>query len=198
MIYNLVGNSCVSSYITRDILKQKFVNPFVWNIFDFNSSYNLVKNWDNINFEKFKLVNNFDGTFSILIDDLVKVKYVHYLYSQKDTEIRKENNDVYYNKIQDYVIDKYLSRIKFVRSVSPIFLFATANFGLDRHKPFTLYEQKLLEMLDCKYPIVISFKEMISSNKLITIRQNYPFIDNGLQFSSYVYDNLRKRLRFFP
>lgn len=198
MIYNLVGNSCVSSYITRDILKQKFINPFVWNIFDFNSSYNLVKNWDNINFEKFKLINNLDGTFSILIDDLVKVKYVHYLYSQKDIEIRKENNDVYYNKIQDYVIGKYLSRIKLIRSVSPIFLFATANFGLDRHKPFTLYEQKLLERLDCKYPIVISFKEMISSNKLITIRQNYPFIDNGLPFSTYVYSNLRKRLRFFP
>lgn len=185
---NLVGNTCVASYITRDCLKQPFVNPFVWNIINFESCYNLVKYWDKLNFKNYELIKDKNWNFSIIIDNKVKVQYVHYRFSKEHSKLIIKNNDVYYNRIWEYIIEKYNKRIINIRKENPIFIFATANEGLSRHIPFTLEEQKKLEELNSPYKIIISFKNMINSNKLICIKQDKIFKDNGIEFSRFIYE----------
>lgn len=185
---NLIGNTCVASYITRDCIKQPFVNPFVWNIIDFESCYNLIKYWETLNFENYEITKDNDWNFSIKIDNKVNVQYVHYKFSKEHNKLTIKNNDVYYNKIWEYILEKYNKRIEKVRNEKPIFIFATANYGLTRHIPFTLEQQKKLEELNSPYKIIISFKDMIQSDKLICIKQDKPFKDNGIEFSKFIYE----------
>jgi len=186
---NLVGNTCVASYITKECLKQSFVNPFVWAIIDFDSCYNLVKYWDELTFEKYDLVKDNDWNFSIIIDNKVKVQYVHYKFSKEHNKITIKNNDVYYNKIWEYIIEKYNKRILNVKKENPIFVFVYPNQAPTPHiTPFTLEQQKKLEELNSPYKIIISFKDMINSDKLICVKQNKIFKDNGLDFSRFIYE----------
>lgn len=185
---NLVGNTCVASYITRDCLTQPFINPFVWNIMDFDSCYNLVKYWDEIDFENYELVKDYNWNFSIIIDRKIKVQYVHYKFQKDCKTLTVKNNDVYSNHIWEYIVEKYTKRIRNVHEEPPIFVFATANYGSDRHIPFTLEQQKKLDELNSSYKIIISFKNMINSNKLLCIKQNTKFYNNGITFSKYIYD----------
>lgn len=186
---NLVGNTCVASYITRDYIKQPFVNPFVWAVMDFESCYNLVKYWDDINFKNYELVKNENWEFSIIIDGKVKVQYVHYKFSKEHDKIAIKNNDVYYNRIWTYIIEKYDKRIVNVRNEKPTFIFVYPNNAPTPHiKSFTLEQQKKLEELNSHYKIIISFKDMISSDKLICIKQDKNFKDNGQEFSRFIYD----------
>ena len=76
-MYNLIGNSCIASWITTKLLNQAFINPFTWCIMDFESSYNLVKNWNDLNFKNFELVKDDNWNFSIIVDNLIKIQYVH-------------------------------------------------------------------------------------------------------------------------
>lgn len=188
---NLVGNSCVSSYITRDFLHQRYKNPFCWCIMDFESCYNLVKYWDNLNFNNYELIKDEKWNFSIIIDDKVKIQYVHYLFDKDAKTIIKNPPDVRWNKIWEYIVEKYIKRIENIKNEKPIFLFASANHGLSRHKPFTLEQQKLLDELNSPYKIIISFDKMIDKAKnLICIKQNKIFQDNGPEFSEFVFTNL--------
>lgn len=98
---NLVGNSCISSYITRDCISQPFINPFTWCILDFNSCYNLVKYWDEIDFRRFKLTTDNQWRFSLIVNDLVTIQYVHYHFDAKCETPTILNNDVYSSKIWD-------------------------------------------------------------------------------------------------
>jgi hypothetical protein len=173
-------------------LKQQFINPFVWCIVDFNSCYNLVKCYDEIDFNKFELHKDENWNFSIIVDKIVKIQYVHYKLSRDYKELTVKGNDVYYNRIWEYIVAKYQKRIENVKSVEPIFLFATANNGLSRHTPFTLSEQKQIENLNSKYKIIFSFKDMIKSDKIITIPQDRKFTDNGMAISNFIFDRIHK------
>ena len=122
---NIISNTCVGSYIMRDCLHQQYVNPFCWNIIDPVSMYNLIKNFNSINFGKWRLQKDDKWIFSIVIDNLVKVKYVHYHFSPNDLTIRSDGVDVFYHKIWEYVVAKYVSRINRMKE-TPTFVIATS------------------------------------------------------------------------
>ena len=192
---NIIGNSCIASYITRDCLQQQFENPFTWCIMDYTSCYNLVKYYSKINYLNFKLCSNGLTNFSIIVDGLVTIQYVHYHFDAKCNTPTIINNDVYYNKIWEYIISKYVSRVNRMLSYQhdPIFIFATANYGLARHIPFTYDQQTELDNLNSPYPIVISFGNMVTNSRLHVIPQTTAYIDNGLNISKYIFSELRKR-----
>ena len=186
---NLIGNSCIASYITRDCLKQPFSNPFTWCIMNFESCFNLVKYYDSINFTHFKLQHDSKWNFSIIIDDLIEVQYVHYHFEPNSDKVTIKNNDVFYNKIWIYITNKYISRTKRMLELNepPTFIFATANYGLSRHTPFTVEQQKQLLSLNSPYKIVLSFKENIKSANNLIIDQHGQFFDNGPCLSNYIF-----------
>lgn len=191
---NLVGNSCIASYITRDFLKQPFVNPFCWCIMDFDSCYNLVKYWDSLDFSNYTIVKDEKWNFSVVVDSRVVIKFVHYIFDPSCKQIVVKDNDVYSCKIWEYINAKYIKRIANIRKEPPVFLFASANYGGLRHTPFTLDEQRMLERLDTPYKIILSFKEVIHSDKLIVVEQNERFTYNGKPISAYIYDRVKSLL----
>jgi len=58
----------------------EFSNPFCWNIIEYESMYNLIKYYDSINFFNYTLeFDNILKTYNVIIDNKVKVKYIHYI-----------------------------------------------------------------------------------------------------------------------
>lgn len=122
---NVISNTCVGSYIMRDCLHQQYENPFCWNIIDPESMFNLIQCFDTINFGNWKLRKDEKWNFSIVIDGRVTVKYVHYHFSPNDPMIRSDGVDVFYQKIWEYIVAKYVSRLKRMRE-TPVFVIATS------------------------------------------------------------------------
>lgn len=123
---NIICNSCVGGFIYKNELKSPFTNPFIWNIIDFKSMCYLVKNYDAIDFDNYELVKDKNWNFSIIIDDNVKVQYVHYKFSPKCPKPTTKYIDVYYDRIWEFIVDKYESRLARMKQSKepPLFLFA--------------------------------------------------------------------------
>ena len=125
---NIISNSCLGSYITRDYLNEPYSNPFCWSVIDDVSIINLIKNYKNINFNKYELTKDKNWNFYITIDKLVKVWYVHYRFSKNDNKIRKNDVDVFYNRIWEYIIKCYETRLKRMKE-EPIFVLGSSWGG---------------------------------------------------------------------
>ena len=112
-MFNCIGNTCIASYITSKILNQSFINPFCWAILDFNSAYNLVKSFHTLNWHKFNIECNSDlSNFRIIVDNCIIIRYVHYLFSPNAASIIKKEPDVIYCRIWEYIVSKYIERVK--------------------------------------------------------------------------------------
>lgn len=190
---NLVGNSCIASWITNRILKNEFSNPFTWCIMDFESSYNLVKYWDEIDFTKYELVKDDNWNFSIIIDNKVKIQYVHYKFSPKYSKPTKVGEDIFYNKIWEYITDKYNSRVNRMlkNKEDPIFIFACAKSAVNKRSSFTIEQQQKLASLNSKYKIILSFDNMIKDEKILTLQQNKNYKGNTLEMAKFLYSILK-------
>jgi hypothetical protein len=159
---------------------------------NFESSYNLVKYWNEINFFDFELIKNDKSEFSIVIENKVKIQYPHYNYAPMHKQPFSKSIDVYYYKIEQFIVEKYLERLIRMKDVDPIFIFATANFGKSRHAPFSKDEQYQLESLHSKYKIIMSFNEMIESKQIYCIKQTKIFDSNNNELAKLILDDLVK------
>ena len=135
---NLIGNSCTASFITRFSNKQ-FTNPFTWTAIDFNSYYNLITNFNKIDFMNYRLGYLIDKNvrrYHIVIDNLVNVFYVHYRYKASATKLETLENpnsvDVFYNKIDEFIEEKYVTRTKRMMKLNeaPVFIFDCFNTAI--------------------------------------------------------------------
>lgn len=124
---NIISSNCLSGHLYRDYLNTEFENPFAWTVIDFKSMLYLVEKWNTINFKNYELVKDINWNFSIIIDNNVKVQYVHYKFSPKATTIlqTKPSTDIFYNKIWEYIVDVYNKRLN--RMTNPP-LFCIMNF----------------------------------------------------------------------
>lgn len=127
----LIANSCVGGYLYKNELNQSFQTPFIWSLVDFNSMLYLIQNLNTINFNKIEMTdtgNIKDGTwsFSINIDSNVLVKYIHYKFSMDAKKPTVKGIDVFYNKIWEYIIEKYRTRVHrmICANTTPTFIFA--------------------------------------------------------------------------
>ena len=146
----LIANSCVGGYIYKNEMQQPYMSPFIWSLVDFESMLWLLKNFYTINFKRIKMFdigsnesNNWE--FGLIIDGHVKVKYIHYKFSSNAVEPVIKNVDVYYCRIWEYIIDKYLERIQRMKTCGgkPLFIFAN---WFDTPETKLTYEQ--LSVLD--------------------------------------------------
>ena len=128
---NLISQNCLAGNIYQCILRERFGNPFIWSVIDFDSMLYLIENWDSINFENYELVKDEKFNFSIIIDDHVKVQYVHYLFDPNSKEIRYVSNpgNVYWDKIWIYIVEKYEERLKIMLENNEKPLFCISNFN---------------------------------------------------------------------
>ena len=131
--FTYISNTCIGAY-TYKHLRKKFDNPFMWNIIDYSDFVSLYNNFDNIDFlnftcEKSSLNSDFyNDTFDIIIDNNVRVHYVHHHNSDEFETIKNiegDNSDnLYYKFMKGYVIEKYVTRINRMleNNMEPVFI----------------------------------------------------------------------------
>ena len=74
----------------------------------------LIQNWNIINFKNYELVKDNNWNFSIIINEKVKVQYVHYIFDPNAKTVQMHCNvrgDIKYCKIWEYIIQKYEERL---------------------------------------------------------------------------------------
>ena len=144
---NVIGNSCVGAYIYKNHLKSNYENPFTWAIVDFNSMFYLIKNYNKIDFNKFKLIKDAKCNFSIVVDGHVKIDYVHYKLDRTAKKPIKKKFDVFYCKIWEFIVLKYLERIKRMQKCKDKPIFILANWFNVPATKLTYDQMKLLDSL---------------------------------------------------
>lgn len=133
---NIVSHNCLGGYLYNNVMQIPYENPFIWTVIDYKSMFNLITCWDTIDFTNYTLEKDYNWNFYIVIDDLVKVQFVHYKFDPKATKIvgnREEvvGDTVYYCKIWEYIAEKYNSRLKRMLDKNEKPLFCICNFKTD-------------------------------------------------------------------
>ena len=121
---NIISNTCVGAGIYKNCLNKPYSNPFMWNLIDYDSMYKLIKNYDKINFKNIKvekLNKEVNNSYAVIIDNSITIKYIHYRYDKTKTEPEIKGVDVFYNKIEEYIKEKYLTRLKLMKE-KPVFI----------------------------------------------------------------------------
>lgn len=128
---NLISNTCTGALVYRDYFKSPYNNPFCWNFIDAENYYNLIINFENINFSNYDLIRKDTWKFYIKIDNLVTVYYPHYRFSKYYNKVTQIKDDVFYNKIWEYIVEKYESRAKRMINLNevPVFIVGSTNKG---------------------------------------------------------------------
>lgn len=125
---NIISNSCLGSFLYKDVFQIPYQNPFCWNVIDDDSLLYLIQNYDKINFDNYELTKDKNRNFYIIIDGKVKVWYIHYRYSAQDAKPRMQGEDVFYARIWEYIVECYQKRLARMKSNNemPIFVLGTS------------------------------------------------------------------------
>ena len=138
---NLISSDCLGGrYFQKN--KSEFKNPFIWSSFFLSDFIYLIKNWEDINFEKIGLefTDNEYGTFThtptIIIDNAIKLYFHHHFQNKKyltPTKIHKNIDDIdlgYYD-ILGYLNEKYNNRLKRMSKEEPVFIYNDKKIASD-------------------------------------------------------------------
>lgn len=139
---NLICNSCASGHIYKEILKVAFPNPFIWSIIDFDSMYYLIKNYTNIDFLNYDIEKDNKWNFTLLVDNNIRIQCIHYKFDKTALRPVVRGIDVFYNKIWEYIVEKYEARVhRMFNSPPPIFMFTN---WWDRDETNLTYDRLIL------------------------------------------------------
>lgn len=121
---NIIGNSCASSYIVRDLIKEQFNNPFVWcSVTEADMLY-VMHHFTSIHWDAFEVSLYKNNTFNsknvqIIVDNKITIKYPHYILSNKALCVNGIN--VFANNIIEWATAKYLTRLERMLASAPPF-----------------------------------------------------------------------------
>lgn len=119
----LISNDCCAGYIYKYTLKTKFNSPTIWSSLCFNDFYYLVKNYNKINFLNYE-INRDDPNklekFYIYIDNNIKLYFNHYRFDINEKVPKQDGINVYYNKIWEYIVEKYKIRTERMKTDNQI------------------------------------------------------------------------------
>lgn len=199
----LISNTCLGSWITSRCLNEPFTHPFAWNLIDALSMQNIIEYWYEINWLNAEIYD-INNMFGIKIDNKVKVLYPHYRFDATASTIRKQDIDIYYCRIWEYIFAKYIERAKRLLQEMkttkrfPYFLLAYANHPLIHHKCAMYTNEEINSIISHninEFPIYISFNKyhLASANNLShlhIINQDTIFNSNGLDLAHYLYNKM--------
>lgn len=189
---NIICNNCVGSRIYQ-YTNTKYNNQFIWSSIDINDFIYLINNYDNINFNNFKLLYK-DNEYFIKIDNKILVSYPHYKKNLDNMEqiiVENENEEIedrtlYSPNIENYIISKYKER--FERNIEqPTFLIidydCNENLFKEINTNYTVYiftkKKNLVDEHNIKYLINNSENELKRTGDIAKyILNNYEYIIN--------------------
>ena len=156
---NVIGNSCASCFIQTQFFNHELLNPFSYNIIDFESFSYLINNYDNINFENISFYLK-DNYVMGNLENKILINFVHYKFDKNaKTVINDKNNDVRYYNILEYVKTKWCERVKRIKNSEPIFL--AASFTNNSVNNYTDNEIIALLKNKSKYKIIVAYEKSI-------------------------------------
>lgn len=126
---NIVSNSCIGACLYKQC-HNTFNNPFMWNVIDFDSFVYLIEHWNEIDFYDYELIKDDKWIFSILIENKIKIQYVHYIFNPNYSHptLDKAGN-ILYNKIWEYIVERYDTRLSRMLDNKEYPLFCVCNFN---------------------------------------------------------------------
>ena len=196
----IISNNCISGFLQRDYFKQAYNNPFIWTTIEPNDFINLVLNFDSINFKKFELFKDKDWNFFLNIDNCFDVRFTHYKFNANTSKLTiggPNKNDIFYNKIWEYIVEKYTSRLNRMLTVKeePTFLWCGANDRIRHSFDVDPNKNQLNKMIaNAKYKTAISFKDMpvTNANKNVQlIPQTTSFKHINIEFGKFLISHLK-------
>ena len=132
---NLVANSCIGGYLYR-LHNEAFGNPFMWAMLQSDAMTQCINKFNYVNWGHIKMEPDVSNpltnrcTYNVIVDDSFTIHYTHYLRDEKYPRPTRIGVDVHGEKIENYIVEKYLSRCKRMCSArtNPVFCILCAEF----------------------------------------------------------------------
>lgn len=183
---NIICNNCVGARL-YEVTKQQFPNPFMWMSIDYDDFIKLIENYDSIDFNNptFELEtykNNDYESVLVILDNDIKLHYIHYIQdNSKDTPVKELNTNILYKDILLYASIKWKNRLNRSKE-EPIFLYSF-NYMLPEYTTYKIILDKLLNIKDKQVMILIhegiTIDREISNNIKIVYCKNEIMELNG-------------------
>lgn len=167
---NIISHNCIGARIYQE-KKIEYGNPFMWSIIPPDDFWYLYNHYDEINFENIKLTKVKNDNV-LIIDDKIRVFYVHYRFdANAKTPIRriKDGVDVYYNKIDEYIVEKYRKRLERMteQKAKPLFIVSDREFVVNKDLNFKRPDLvKYVNKEDC---IVVTVDKTIKGTNVVYV-----------------------------
>lgn len=162
---NIICNNCVGARI-YERKKEEYLNPFMWCLIPSTDFITLINEYDLINFENVVFNEN-----TAIIDNKINVVYVHYKKGDCDTPTKIDNH-VYFKNIEQYVREKYFSRLKRMikKNEPPIFIISDKKQECSECpeylNKYDFNDFSLLDKIQTKYKCLLITGKKIKSNKI--------------------------------
>lgn len=117
----VISNNCLNGFFYRDVIKQEFNHPFFWGYF-LTDYLEFIKHYDEINLNSYEIKHDENWNFYLIIDSKFTYHLIHYKFDKNAEVIRKQNENVYSNKIWEYIYEKYEERLNRIPNENPIFV----------------------------------------------------------------------------
>lgn len=182
---NLVSNSCVGAYLMRDHYRYQYNNPFCWSFILVDDFVTLMKEWDNIDFMNYtvdKCGKKLEDGFKTVIDGKVTLLWYHYKFSPKFARPTTKGINVFYNRIWEYISEKYEERTRRMLAAKedPVFIFADS------------YNYKIEGTIESRWAKFdsadIKYKKFFFDSDALNIKESNPKMANA------VYEHIKDRL----
>lgn len=147
---NIISSNCFAGYLYRDLLHYRYENPFIWTCIHNDDFLFLLEHFDEINFRNYEILKQTNDLykFKIRIDNKFEVFYNHHIFSKEYNIPTKIGINVFYNKIWEYIKEKYEYRLTLMSK--HIDLVAVDDFGgYDIKKIYTICKQKKIKLFMC-------------------------------------------------
>lgn len=192
----IVGNSCVATFLIEFCFKRELNTPFTWAQLDFDSASKIIEKWDTIDFENYKIEKDEKWNFSVLVDNQVRIRYVHYKFDPSVIGVKKIGGDKFSNRIWEYIANVYDKRTKMMlgSEEDPIFLYSTVH----KAEPNYLNESERSVIAELcsktRFKVIFAYKDISdyeiekSNDKIEYIRLDKELKSNTLPTSEFIFN----------
>lgn len=167
---NIISHNCIGGRIYQE-KGLEYGNPFMWSIIPPDDFWYLYNHYDEIDFSKIVLTKIKNDNV-IIIDNKIKVYFVHYRFDKNaKTPTRRIKNgvDIYYNKIDEYIIEKYNKRLErmLVQKIKPLFIVSDREFV--SNKDLNMQKKDIIKYVGKDDCIVVTVDKTIKGNNVVYV-----------------------------
>lgn len=170
----IISNNCAAAYYYK-MKNLQYDHPFMWSLIDSYDFISLIQEYDNINFDNYKMfeltknpfqqfmeidkkIANNRKIYGLNIDKKLNVYYTHFLYDITKKTPTNIGPDKFYYKNDEYVVSFYKKYCK-CNNETPVFLIV----GYE-HNNWSEQKANQLVELNSKYKIILISKWKVNNN----------------------------------